>query len=110
MIEKWVVHIMGPDDVIEQPDELTALRAANGINLAALSLERTENTPFVRAVALVERIDGRFPEPLPYHIKETDVDVEAVAWAYQKLSTLGLADNSPENAMMMDRLQAMLGV
>ena len=53
--------------------------------------------------------DGRFPEPA-YHIKETDVDVEAVAWAYQKLSAFGLANNTQENAMMMDRLQAMLGV
>ena len=53
--------------------------------------------------------DGRFPEP-PYNIEETDVDVEAVAWAYQKLSAFGLADNTQENAMMMDRLQAMLGV
>lgn len=50
MNEKWVVHIIGPDDVIEQPDELTALREANGINKAVLTLDRTENTPFVMAV------------------------------------------------------------
>ena len=47
---RWVVHIIGPDDVIEQPDELTALREANGINKAVLQLERTENTPYIMAV------------------------------------------------------------
>ncbi|WP_026600690.1 hypothetical protein [Methylomonas sp. 11b] len=50
MSERWVVHIIGPDDVIDQPNELTALREANGINKALLTLERTENTPFVMAV------------------------------------------------------------
>jgi len=30
--EKWVVHIVGPDDVIDQPDEITALREANALN------------------------------------------------------------------------------
>lgn len=50
MNEKWVVHIIGPDDVIDQPDELTALREANRINKAVLTLARTENTPFVMAV------------------------------------------------------------
>lgn len=50
MIERWVVHIIGPDDVIDQPDEITALREANGINKALLQLERTENTPFILAV------------------------------------------------------------
>lgn len=49
-MSRWLVHIIGPDDVIEQPDELTALREANGINKAVLALERTENTPFVMAV------------------------------------------------------------
>lgn len=29
---KWVVHIIGPDDVHQQPDELTALREANAMN------------------------------------------------------------------------------
>jgi len=50
MTKRWVVHIIGPDDVIDQPDEITALREANGINKALLQLERTENTPFVLAV------------------------------------------------------------
>jgi hypothetical protein len=50
MNEKWVVHIIGPDDVIEHTDELSALREANDINKAVITLERTENTPFVMAV------------------------------------------------------------
>jgi hypothetical protein len=28
----WVVHVLGPDDVMPQPDELTALRVANDTN------------------------------------------------------------------------------
>lgn len=48
--EEWVVHIIGPDDVIEQPDEITALREANDLNKAILTLPRTENFPFVMAV------------------------------------------------------------
>lgn len=30
---KWVLHLIGPDDVIDQPDELTALREANKLNI-----------------------------------------------------------------------------
>lgn len=58
MSEKWVVHIIGPDDVIEQPDELTALREANGINKSVLTLERTENTPFLMAVVKDANIEN----------------------------------------------------
>jgi len=32
----WVVHVIGPDDVHPQPDELTALREANEMNKATL--------------------------------------------------------------------------
>ncbi len=44
-----------------------------------------------------------------YCIEETDVDVEAVAWAYEKLTAFGCANNTMDNALMMDRLKAMLG-
>lgn len=30
--EQWVVHIVGPDDVIDMPDEIIALRRANQHN------------------------------------------------------------------------------
>lgn len=50
MSGKWIIHLIGPDDVIGQPDEITALREANLINKALLTLEQTENTPFVIAV------------------------------------------------------------
>lgn len=48
----WVIHITGADDVIEQPDELTALRRANALNKAVAADEHHEYDPFV--VALVK--------------------------------------------------------
>jgi hypothetical protein len=51
---KWVVHIIGQDDMFDMPDELTALRNANGINLDLATLleenGRTEHDPYVFAV------------------------------------------------------------
>lgn len=49
---KWVVHIIGQDDIIDQPDELTALRNANGINLgmARVGEHRGPHDPVVFAV------------------------------------------------------------
>ena len=36
------------------------------------------------------------------------MDTEAIAWAIRKLTAFGAANNTEENAMMMDRLEAML--
>ena len=49
---EWVVHVLGPDDVIPQPDELAALRCANATNKMIWSQERHQNDPLV--VALVK--------------------------------------------------------
>lgn len=49
---EWVVHVLGPDDIHPQPDELTALRVANATNKTIWSQERHENDPLV--VALVK--------------------------------------------------------
>ena len=49
---EWVVHVLGPDDIHPQPDELTALRVANATNKMIWSQERHENDPLV--VALVK--------------------------------------------------------
>jgi len=48
----WVLHILGPDDVIQYPDELTALREANKLNkgLVAAMGEHNLNDPFVIGV------------------------------------------------------------
>ena len=51
LTSKWVVHVLGPDDVLPQPDELTALREANAINASLQYIERTIHTPFVMAIA-----------------------------------------------------------
>jgi hypothetical protein len=50
--EKWVMHIIGPDDVIEYPDELTALRKANDLNkeLMKAMAEHHPNDPVILAV------------------------------------------------------------
>lgn len=47
---QWVVHILGPDDVIDQPDELTALREANGINKMIARKSRRPDDPFILAI------------------------------------------------------------
>lgn len=57
--EKWVMHIIGPDDVIEQPDELTALRKANEFNkeLIRFAPERHQHDPVILAVAKNAMVD-----------------------------------------------------
>jgi len=52
--------------------------------------------------------DGRFPEPPYQTTEEINFDIEAVAWAYSKLKAYGCENSSQDNAMMMDRLHAML--
>ncbi|MDY0184965.1 MAG: hypothetical protein RBR43_03665 [Desulfuromonadaceae bacterium] len=52
--EKWVMHIIGPDDVIPFTDELSALRAANTHNKAFAKLMATDvspNDPYCVALA-----------------------------------------------------------
>jgi hypothetical protein len=51
---KWVLHIVGPDDVIEMFDEITALREANKINKMILECNTADpspHNPFIMAVA-----------------------------------------------------------
>ena len=36
------------------------------------------------------------------------IDIEAIAWAYQKLQAYGVGNTTMENAMMLDRLNLML--
>lgn len=56
--KKWVVHVVGPDDVIEQPDELTALRFANETNrqaeLARRDYANDPNWPYCIAIVRQE--------------------------------------------------------
>lgn len=54
-MSKWVVHVIGPDDVYPFPDELTALRDANATNKMMASIERRPNDPFV--IAVVKNIE-----------------------------------------------------
>lgn len=37
-----------------------------------------------------------------------EADIEAIAWAYQKLCNFGIQNSTEDNAMMMDRLNLML--
>lgn len=55
MADKWIVHIVGPDDVIPKADELDALRSANAVNIE-IERERRRfandpNYPFSIAIA-----------------------------------------------------------
>lgn len=58
--QRWVVHVVGPDDVIEQPDELTALRYANNTNVVAERDRRSNandpNWPYI--IAVVRNLDN----------------------------------------------------
>jgi hypothetical protein len=61
MSEQWIVHIVGPDDVIQKVDELDALRAANAVNIE-IERERRRHTndpnyPFAIALAKKESKD-----------------------------------------------------
>lgn len=55
----WQVHVYGPDDILECPDELSALRQANALNRVILEgrkgRENDPNWPY--AVALVEVVE-----------------------------------------------------
>lgn len=55
MSDKWIVHIVGPDDVIPKTDELDALRSANAVNIAIERERRSHvndpNYPFAIALA-----------------------------------------------------------
>jgi hypothetical protein len=55
---KWVVHVIGPDDVNPQPDELTALREANAMNKFLAQRTRYEHDPFCIAVAKDEATEA----------------------------------------------------
>lgn len=53
----FVVHIIGPDDVIDYPDEITALREANAVNKLYLQqlLKHGDDMPL--CVAIVKTKD-----------------------------------------------------
>lgn len=55
----WVVHVVGPDDVIKQDDELSALRYANAVNTHAEKERRKfANDPnYPYWIAIVRRFD-----------------------------------------------------
>lgn len=55
--ENWIVHIVGPDDVIPKSNELDALRSANAVNI---ELERdrrkfANDSNYPYAIALAKR-------------------------------------------------------
>jgi len=52
---KWVMHIIGPDEIHAMPDEITALREANKLNKRIVKWRQDDpspHDPFM--VALVE--------------------------------------------------------
>lgn len=52
-----------------------------------------------------ETCNGEF---VPLYTHQEELDTEAIAWALQKLRNFGVVDNTMDNAMMADRLEAML--
>lgn len=55
MSDKWVMHIIGPDEVHDMEDEITALREANKLNKRIVKWRNDDpspHDPFV--VALVK--------------------------------------------------------
>lgn len=60
---KWVTHVIGQDDIFDQPDEIAALRYANEINLGLVTMleeddDRTGGWPLVFAVAKQVPVNG----------------------------------------------------
>lgn len=55
---KWVMHVIGPDEVHNMPDELTALREANKLNKNILKWRNEDPSPHEPfMVALVKDLD-----------------------------------------------------
>jgi len=57
--EKWVMHVIGPDEIHEMPDEITALREANKLNKNIVKWREKDpspHDPFM--VALVKNVTG----------------------------------------------------
>lgn len=55
---KWIMHVIGPDEVHDMPDEITALRAANKLNHRIVQRREEDpspNDPFI--VALVKEVN-----------------------------------------------------
>lgn len=48
------------------------------------------------------------PSAEPAEQLESDIDLEAIAWAYQKLLAYGVGNTSMDQALMLDRLNLML--
>jgi hypothetical protein len=73
---QWVVHVIGPDDLIDQPDEVTALREANALNVAFAkdreSVGGDPNYPFMMAVAKQVKVC--------VHGKPEDIDCHDCNW------------------------------
>ena len=55
--EKWVMHVIGPDEVHDMPDELTALREANKLNKNIIKWRNEDPSPHEPyMVALVKNV------------------------------------------------------
>ena len=53
LIRRYALHIIGPDDIIEQADELTALREANKLNaIAAREHAKDPDGPYLIAIVV----------------------------------------------------------
>lgn len=53
--DKWIMHVIGPDEIHDMPDELTALREANKLNKRVVKWridDPSPHDPFI--VALVK--------------------------------------------------------
>jgi hypothetical protein len=66
---QWTVHVIGPDDIYEEPDELTALRHANALNQYIADDRRANgfrpNEPFALAVVKQAGLEASAPPALP---------------------------------------------
>lgn len=55
---KWVMHVIGPDEVHDMPDEITALREANKLNKNILKWRNEDPSPHEPfMVALAKNLD-----------------------------------------------------
>lgn len=57
----WCVHVIGPDDVIEQPDRATAVKVAHAINsdYAALGAEVHNDPMWPTVWAVVTTLEAQ---------------------------------------------------
>lgn len=76
--------------------------------IMALEPENSDSSYSLMTIAFEDGFDTCKHEAAELAKIHTEIDTEAVAWAIKKLEAFGVASNTMDNALMVDRLFAMI--